>query len=77
METLTPTMTLIPEYGDLMPFEEFKECCEGGCFTDYDGAGYHATDSGYARSVLAWPSKVKEENHQPPSWATHVMWFNH
>ena len=59
-----PTLTAIPDYGDVLPLEEWR-----GEFTSYDGMGHWATLEGMDRNSDVWESK-------PPKWATHVVWFN-
>ena len=66
----------IPSYGDLMTVEEFKENCECGGFTDYDGFGHPARietlKDGKASKQRIYPS----ERNLIPNDATHIVWFN-
>jgi len=61
----------LPNYGNLMTVEEFKECCEGGGFIDYDGFGNPVKD-GKASNQRIYPS----ERGFIPKDATHIVWFN-
>jgi len=63
----------LPEYGDHMTIEKFRECVAYGGFIDYDGSGNFATAtqmSNFEVSPSAFPSM------EVPKWATHVVWFN-
>ncbi len=55
--------------GDHMPLDEFLESVEVGAFIPYDGSGYYATATHESRNSV-W------DRISPPSWATHVMWYN-
>ena len=63
-----------PNYGDLIPVEDFIEAVTVGAFIDYDGHGYWANKEGHETSVEVRPSTVRKM--LPPDWATHVLWFN-
>jgi len=62
----------LPDYGDLMAIEDFREACKGGAFIDYDGYGHPVKGDKMMRSVAVLPSKLEEI----PKDATHIMWFN-
>lgn len=68
-------LTPIPDYGELMTLKEFTSCCESGGFIDYDGTGYFASEEGYNKRAIAYPSEVIK-GVLTLSWVTHVMWFN-
>ncbi len=68
-------MEPLPDYGDLMPIEEFSFNVKAGAFIDYDGHGYFATDKKMSDKGVV-PSDFKKSNFHVPVWATHVMWFN-
>lgn len=63
----------IPDYGDLMTLEKFKEAVACGGFIDYDGTGRLATKTRMSEIHIS-PSGVKDFVF--PEWATHVVWFN-
>jgi hypothetical protein len=62
----------LPDYGDLMTVDDFKEACGVGAFIDYDGYGHPVKDGKMSREVDVLPSK----RDKIPKDATHVMWFN-
>ncbi len=62
----------IPDYGDLMTVEEFREAVKIGAFTDYDGHGIAAKNGMCSRERHIYPSTVD----QIPEDATHIVWFN-
>jgi hypothetical protein len=62
----------LPDYGDLMSVEKFKEYCRDGCFIDYDGHGYPVKDNKMTYDIIIKPSKLKDI----PNDTTHIMWFN-
>ena len=64
----------LPDYGELMPIDEFVEAVNSGMFIDDDGSGYYATAKGMS-DVLALPSLVRK-GIVPHRTFTHVMWFN-
>lgn len=66
-------MKPIPDYGDLMTCEEFEEAVQMGCFIDYDGHGYYASETEMSE-VLALPSDVLRHGFRRDF--THVVWFN-
>jgi hypothetical protein len=59
----------LPDYGDLIPVDDWLASAKGGAFIPYDGDGHWATAKGMDDRSDVWGSK-------PPEWATHVMWFN-
>jgi len=61
----------LPDYGDLMPVDEFRASCEGGTFVDYDGHGC-PVKAGLMADKEVKPSRLNEI----PSGATHILWFN-
>ena len=64
-------MEPLPDYGDLIPLTEWRECVASGGFIPYDGTGYWATSKEMDRASDVW-----DQDRIPPEWATHVMWFN-
>ena len=64
--------------GDLMTLKEILGCVECGAFIDYDGMGSWATDTKFLDGAEHWiyPSAIKSGKAIPPSWATHVLWYN-
>jgi len=65
------TVRNIPDYGDHMPIEEFKECVESGGFIDDDGHGYLATATFMSREY----ADLYNLDEVDPMY-THVVWFN-
>lgn len=61
----------IPDYGDLFPISEFVEMRRNRILTDFDGHGEWATET-HMRVGL----NIISDYANPPSWATHVVWFN-
>lgn len=59
--------------GDLMTIEEFIECCNCGCFTDYDGSGHYATKDQQS-TITIDPSDIISNIYRKDF--THVIWFN-
>jgi hypothetical protein len=80
---LSPPTSLEPidhESGDLFTIAEFVEMCKHSSFIDYDGMGNWATET--MREKGSWdnpkwiyPSQIVD-GLQPPTWATHVLWYN-
>ena len=68
-------MEQLPDYGDLIPLDEFKGACDCGAFIDYDGFGHYATKHQMDGDYEVRPSNVVK-GEVAPEWATHVMWFN-
>ena len=62
----------IPEYGDAMTVEEFKDDVNTGCLIDYDGFGHPMKDGKMAGHLDIYPSRVDII----PEDATHIIWFN-
>lgn len=67
------TLSDIPEYGDLITFEDFKEMCESGGFIDYDGSGNYSTKTQMS-NIDVYPSDIKSGRYRTDF--THVVWFN-
>ena len=65
----------IPDYGDLMTIEEFKECCEDGGFIDYDGSGVYS-DGVRETNISAIASMFKAGLILDNPLLTHILWFN-
>jgi len=64
----------IPDYGDLIPLEEFIEDVKSGTFIDYDGFGEMATEN-ETSGVSIKPSQI-HKGYNFPEWCTHILWFN-
>ena len=65
------TLTNPNTFGDLIPLDEFRDCVEGGGFTDYDGVGYPANRTHHSNESVDLESLDKF----PPE-VTHILWFN-
>jgi hypothetical protein len=66
-------MEPIPNYGDHMTIEEFREYVRSGLFTDYDGMGYYATATEISDEMVDL-SEIKV-GYKPEKY-TYVVWFN-
>jgi hypothetical protein len=64
----------IPDYGDLMSLQEWREAVACGGFIDYDGHGIYSNGTVMFRDKLAIPSEARIV--EPPEGTTHVVWFN-
>lgn len=64
-------------HGHLMTIEDWKECCDGGGFIDYDGNGelidenYDFIENGFVK-----PSHHTHLKKEFPKEAKYVMWYN-
>lgn len=67
-----PYKDRLSDYGDLMPVNEWLDCCEMGGFIDYDGFGYPVRDMRECPDLCLFPSM----RHLVPKDATHIIWFN-
>jgi len=72
IQRLFVTTEPLPDYGDLIPWEEFQEDVKNGYLIDYDGYGRLATKT-KASDMYITPSIAKEIK---PGIFTHVLWFN-
>jgi len=63
----------IPDYSDHMLLDEFIKAVKEGCFIDWDGSGYYATENEMSDKP-AIPSGIAKGivDHT----FTHVVWFN-
>lgn len=61
----------IPDYGDVMDVQLYKESVSSGLFVDSDGHGRPVKD-GLVGNMTLCPSQVDFL----PEDATHVVWFN-
>jgi len=68
-----PNMTPLDKDGNLMTLEEFKECCRGGGFIDYDGFGYYSTETEES-DITIKPSDITSGNYRKDF--THINWYN-
>lgn len=66
----------LPDYGDLIPIEEFKECVEHGMFTDYDGSGHWSNGEKMTKSLGDRVCDLDAIGQAIEFGVTHVMWFN-
>jgi len=66
----------IPDFGDLMTIDEWKENCQCGAYVNDDGIGnlaYHNQIS----NIVVYPSMIFDEEFDSiKSDFTHVVWFN-
>lgn len=69
-----PLLSPLSDFGDLIPLKEWLSAVNDGNFIDYDGHGQWATTDGMGEYVK--PSDIIKNRQAPPSWATHVMWYN-
>lgn len=72
--------TIIPDFGDMIKVDEFKDNVDCGGFIDYDGYGYYVSD-GYAwKKPKVYPSEIIDNNNFinecKEQGITHVCWFN-
>ncbi len=74
--SITLALREFPDYGDLMPREDFNISVEVGTFIDYDGHGYLATEEGYFQVFKVVPSEWQRIDHYASEVFTHVLWFN-
>ena len=63
----------IPEYGDLMTIEQFKQMAEDGSLMDCDGHGKYANEK-FMSTEYVYPSDVTH-GKLLEGW-THIVWFN-
>jgi len=66
-------VTDIPDYGDVMTLNEFKNFCRNGMFVDSDGYG-HYIDDDKMTDITIHPSDVK---HKSLRYSLNkIIWFN-
>lgn len=84
MKTI-PNLVPIPDFADVIPIDEWLDGVHTNCFIDYDGHGYWATKTHQMKkgaleelisSSMVLPSHITKMKIKPPSWATHVAWYN-
>lgn len=63
----------IPEHGDVMTLNEFKNACKNGGFIDYDGYGKYVVDDKMT-NVYIYPSDVINKSIRYE--LNKVIWFN-
>lgn len=69
-----PTMTFGKKWnGELMSFERFIDGCKKELFTDNDGYGKYATETGIS-DIYIYPSDILDEVYRTDF--SHVIWFN-
>lgn len=63
----------LPDYGYLLPLDEWKDEVRCGTFLPSDGTGNFATE-------ISMTTTFDEDNifdlESIPEWVTHIMWFN-
>ena len=70
---MEPTFTELPDFGDVMPLEDFIENVNMGGFIDYDGWGSYVRD-GKKSDITINPSDVKH-NSIRTDFDT-IIWYN-
>lgn len=68
-----PKFCDIPEYGNLMSLQSFKESVEDGSLTDYDGHGNYSTATQMS-DITINPSNIEDDTYFRSY--SHVVWFN-
>jgi len=63
----------IPDYGDVMTLNEFKNACRNGGFIDYDGSGNYI-DGDKMTDISIYPSDVKAKSLRHE--LNKIIWFN-
>ena len=63
----------IPDYGDVMTLNQFKNNVKNGGFVDYDGYG-HYIDGDKMTDIIIYPSDVK--HHSLRHKLNKIIWFN-
>lgn len=61
---------IIPDYADVITFEEFQDYVRMGAFIPDDGDGYYATETHMWRYPSVWDGSTI------PHGTTHIAWFN-
>ena len=69
----TPVMKELPDYGDHMPIQEFRDACIAGGFISSDGHGYYASET-QESDISIPPADCLCRNTRDDF--THVMWYN-
>lgn len=65
----------VPDYGDLMTVEEFRNDVESTCLVDYDGIGSLAKMID-GEVKVSWNRISPSQVDSIPPDVTHVVWFN-
>jgi hypothetical protein len=63
----------VPEYGDVMPLDEFIDCVKSGGFIDYDGYGHYIIDD-KETDITIYPSDVKHNAVRDDF--KKIVWYN-
>jgi len=63
----------IPDYGDVMTLNEFKNACRNGLFIDYDGYGKYIDDDKMT-DIDIYPSDIKAKSIRYE--LNKIIWFN-
>jgi hypothetical protein len=66
-------VTDIPDHGDVMTLNQFKNICRNGGFIDYDGFG-HYLDGDKMTDIIILPSDVKHKSLRHE--LNRIIWFN-
>lgn len=66
----------IPDYGDLIPINDWKEDVSNGFFTDYDGNGHWAKDGKMTDGLGDNVCSIEAIDLAIKEGVTHVCWFN-
>ncbi len=70
---MIPEFSKLPNFGDVMPLQEFIERVNSGGFIDYDGYGLYIKDN-QESNIEIYPSDVKH-NSVRKDFDT-IIWFN-
>ena len=70
---MTPVLSDLSDYGDVMSLEDFKANVECGGFIDYDGFGHYVKD-GKESNIDIYPSDVRHGSIRD-DFDT-IIWFN-
>lgn len=65
----------LPDYGDVMPLDEFIDCCKHGTFINYDGYGYYVKD-GKQTDIKIHPTDITEGKMAIRKEFDTIIWFN-
>ena len=66
----------LPDYGDLIPIDEWRESVEYGMFTEDDGCGNWVKDGKMTRNWSDHVCDLDVIDEAIEFGITHVMWFN-
>jgi len=66
-------VTDIPDYGEIMTLNQFKNICRNGGFIDSDGFGYYLEED-KVTDIVIYPSDVKHKSLRYE--LNRIIWFN-